>query len=281
MPVAPLPDVTLDTMFHGRLSCRQHRRGYRFSIDSLLAARFCRPAHGDHVLDLGAGCGIIGLILAHLRPDLLITSLELQGSLARLARGNISDNGFAERMRLIEADLKHIDQVLPRASCDLVVSNPPYRRLGSARLDASNPERAHARHELSSALHDVIDAAAWAVRDRGAVVLVLPAGRTAEACALLRQTRLEPKRLRPVSSCPADKSARLILIEAVKDGGAGLELLPALHIFNSPGGGYTPEMQAWYQDETAHDETQPADDEQGSDIQARPMEDDGDAGLRS
>jgi len=249
-PPSP-PAVTRDALFHGRLTCRQHRRGYRFSVDSLLAARFCRPADNDHVLDLGAGCGVIGLILAHLWPNIRVTSMELQDSLARLVRDNIRDNGFDERMQLIKADLKEIGQTLPHASCDLVVSNPPYRPLGSARLDNGNPERARARHELDAALNEVIAAAAYAVRERGMVVLVLPAGRTAEACTLLRQFRLEPKRLRPVYSYPADSRARLILIEAVKGGGAGLDLLPPLCIFTEAGGDYSPEMERWYRDETA------------------------------
>jgi len=259
-----LPDeqreVTRDSMFHGRLVCRQHRRGYRFSLDSLLAARFCRPAPAAHVLDLGAGCGIIGLILAHLWPHLRLTAVEMQPALAGLARDNARDNGFLRRMRIIEGDLRRIDRLLPPGGCDLVVSNPPYRPLGAARLDERNVERARARHELDAALVDVIHAAAWAVRPRGAVVLVLPAGRAAEACTLLGEERLEAKRLRPVFSDPVAPRAQLVLLEAVKGGGPGLELLPPLYVHAGPDKVYSPEMARWYQAGPLEPDTVPRDD---------------------
>jgi hypothetical protein len=62
-------DLTDDTLFAGRLLCRQHRDGYRFSVDAVLAAHFAGPKSGQRVLDLGGGCGVIGLILVHRLPE--------------------------------------------------------------------------------------------------------------------------------------------------------------------------------------------------------------------
>jgi tRNA1(Val) A37 N6-methylase TrmN6 len=62
--------------------------------------------------------------------------------------------------------------------------------------------------------------------------------------SLLRQRGLEPKRLRsvhPFQNTPAS----LVLIEALKTKGVGLEILPPL-IVHEKGGGYTEEMQDIY-----------------------------------
>ena len=57
-------DETLDELFRGRLKILQKRDGYRFSMDSVILARFARARSGDRVIDLGTGCGVISLIMA-------------------------------------------------------------------------------------------------------------------------------------------------------------------------------------------------------------------------
>ena len=55
--------VTQDSLFNGRLTCMQHRAGYRFSVDSVILAHFITPEPKDTILDLGAGSGILSLIM--------------------------------------------------------------------------------------------------------------------------------------------------------------------------------------------------------------------------
>ncbi|HSH13650.1 MAG TPA: hypothetical protein VLA15_07870, partial [Desulfurivibrionaceae bacterium] len=62
-------ELTNDTLFAGRLNCRQHRGGYRFSVDAVLLAHFFAPRSDESLIDLGCGCGIIPLILAYRWPN--------------------------------------------------------------------------------------------------------------------------------------------------------------------------------------------------------------------
>lgn len=222
--------LTDDTLFNGRVICRQHRNGYRFSVDAGLLAHFCRPAAQAKVLDLGCGCGVIGLILCHRFPELHLAGLELQPALAELARSNVQANHLQERFTVQEGDLRKIREFVQPESFDLVVSNPPYHRPGSGRISQAD-ERALARHELCASPDLVLAAAAFAVRNRGAVCCIYPAERLATVLAAMLRRRLVPKRLQPVCSYPEDDRARLVLIEAVKNGGEGLLFLPPLHIF--------------------------------------------------
>ena len=239
------PAVTDDTLFNGRLICRQHRDGYRFSLDAVLLAHFCRPASGDRVLDLGTGCGVIGLILSYRHPDIQITGLELQSALAALARSNVRANTLHDRFTVEQGDLRKIREHLRAESFELVLSNPPYHKAGSGRLSGTD-ERALARHELTADPESVIAAAAFAVKNRGTVVCIYPAERLAAVTATMMKKRLVPKRIQPVYSYPEDDRARLVMIEAMKNGGEGVRLLPPLYIYQYPDGPYSAEVAAMY-----------------------------------
>ena len=79
--------MTRDSLFDGALVCCQHRAGYRFSLDAVLAAQFARPGSKARVLDLGCGSGVIGLIVCYRWQHRLarVCGLEIQPQLAALA----------------------------------------------------------------------------------------------------------------------------------------------------------------------------------------------------
>ena len=243
-----IADLTDDTLFSGALICRQHRDGYRFSVDAVLAAHFAVPKPGQRVLDLGCGCGVIGLILAHRQPQIAVSSLEMQADLAALAEENGNINGFGDRFQVIRGDVRTIVRLLAPESFDLVICNPPYRKKDSGRINQGD-QAALARHELSGEIVDFVHAAAFAVKNRGKVVFVYPARRSNTLLAALHEQRLTPKRLQPVYSYPGAESASLVLVEAVKNGGEQVEILAPFYIYERRNGSYSPAMLALYQEE--------------------------------
>ncbi|MDH5298606.1 MAG: methyltransferase, partial [Desulfobulbaceae bacterium] len=226
------------------LKCRQHRHGYRFSIDAVLLAHFIAPGNNGILLDLGAGCGIVSLLLAYRWPQLAVTALELQPRLAALCRHNAAVNGFAERIAAVEGDFRRMGDFFRAGSFSWVVANPPYRPSNHGRLSGGE-EQAVARHELSGGLDELVKAIAFALKTRGRAALVYPAARSAILLAALKAARLEPKRLQVVYSYPGS-AGRLMLVEAVKGGGEGMSILPPFYIYDSPGGQYAPEMARCY-----------------------------------
>jgi tRNA1(Val) A37 N6-methylase TrmN6 len=239
-----VPILSHDTLFEGTLFCSQSLGGYRFSIDAVLLAHFVTPRLHDQVLDLGAGCGVISLILAHRHPSIVLTCLEIQESLSALLASNISRNGLADRMRLLTGDLRCVQEWLAVGSFDLVVCNPPYYRIGSGQQNP-NHEQAVARHELKACLSDVIRAAAFALRTKGRLVMIYPAARGVDLFVALRQHQLEPKRLQVVYSYPGADGG-LFLIEAMKGGGEELTVLPPLYVYDRVGGDYSQAVAAFY-----------------------------------
>ena len=228
--------------------------GYRFSIDPVLLAHFIRPGKEERVLDLGAGCGVLGLILLYRGMDRIssLTALELQPGLVQLARDNVRLNQFQEQMAVVEGDLRDIRKYFEPESFATVVCNPPFYPAGSGRPSRSK-ESEIARHQVACTLSEILGAAAMAVKNRGKVYLVYPAESLGSLLALLSQHSLTAKRMQLVYSYPdSAMDARLVLIEAVKNGGEGMKVLPPLYIYEQKDGAYSEAVQRFYDANDSH-----------------------------
>ena len=118
---------TRDTILDGRITLIQPRHGYRFSVEAILLGRFARASTRERVLELGAGCGVVSIMMAALYRPREVVAIEIQPPLAAMIARNAAINGI-ESVNAVCADLrqKKIAGVEP-ASFDLVVANPPYR----------------------------------------------------------------------------------------------------------------------------------------------------------
>ncbi len=235
-----MASFSTDTFFNGKIKVVQNQAGYRFSIDAVLLAYQAAPRSGDKIVDLGAGCGIISLIIAFRRPDVRIYAVELQPQLAELAAANVNQNRLADRIDVLCADMKLLNRKMTAGPPDLIVCNPPYRRPGSGRLNPDS-QRAIARHEIKANLGDVLQTARRMLRTAGRLVTIYPAERTTDILSQMRKERIEPKLIRMVHSSP-DAEARLILVEGVKEGRPGLKVSSALTIYDQKGD-YTAEVK--------------------------------------
>lgn len=243
-----LPACSADTLFNGALICHQPLQGYRFSVDALLLAHYSTPQRDARVLDLGCGCGVVALILAYRHPHCRVCALEYQGELAALARANVIANGLQDRVQVLEADLRCLRGLIEPESFELVLANPPYYSRGRGRI-SRNSQEALARHDLAATLADFVDAAAFAVKNRGRATFIFPAQAQAQVQRQLLEKRLVPKRLQLVYSHPTAPGATLLLVETVKNGGEGCRVLPPFYLYARRGGVYSPALRALYQEE--------------------------------
>jgi tRNA1Val (adenine37-N6)-methyltransferase len=237
----PMIDETVDTLFQGKLSVIQRTSGYRFSIDALLLAHFVAPRKSDRVIDLGAGSGVIALMLAALHPAIEVLGVELQAGMAARARRSAELNGLTDRVKILDGDVRAIDGAFSPAEFDVVLANPPYRAAASGRMNP-DAEKRLARHEIEASLSDFVRAADYLLGHSGKIAVVYPATRLVDLLVTLREHRLEPKRLRLVHSF-AGGDASLALVEGSKEGRSEVKILPPLTIYTEKRE-YTPEVSA-------------------------------------
>lgn len=233
---------TLDDLRLGGLRIIQLKDGYRFSLDPVLLCAFARCQVGETVCDLGCGAGVIPLILARTTAARRIIGVEIQAGMVERARRSVLLNDMQGRIEVLQLDLRAAREVLPPASCQAVLSNPPYRRPQSGRL-APGEERGRARHELHGGLEDFLSSAAYLLGTGGRFYLVHLAERLTDVLAGMRRAGLEPKRLRCVHSRNGE-SARLVLVEGRRGGAPGMTLEAPLIIYE--GDEYSAEVLAMY-----------------------------------
>ncbi|PID39991.1 MAG: SAM-dependent methyltransferase [Proteobacteria bacterium] len=234
-------DHTCDYFLGGGIVLHQPRSGYRFSIDAVILAHLAKPAAGNRILDLGTGCGVIPVMVAYRHPGLQICGVEIQAPLAELARRNVSNNKMADHIDIVHKDMRQLTLHDIGGPVDLVVTNPPYRKLGSGRLN-SQSQQAVARHELAVDLEGVLTTAGRMLNPSGRMVIIYPSVRSVDLLVAMRSVRLEPKILTMIHS-DRSTSARLVVVEGAKGGGPGLMVAPPLYLYREDGN-YTNAVEA-------------------------------------
>jgi tRNA1Val (adenine37-N6)-methyltransferase len=235
-------EVTLDSIRD--IKIYQSKTGYRFSVDSLLLSDFINLKAVRNIADLGSGSGVVGILIAKKYPKAKVDLFELQTGLVDLSEKNICINNLKDRMQALQCDIRTLPALYPGLSeYELAVSNPPFRKPKSGRLNIEE-ERAIARHELRLSLSELIAAAYSLLKATGRFCIIYHPCRLSELIETLKKKNLEPKRLRFVHSTRLSE-AKMVLVEAVKGGRTGLKVEKPLFLYNEDGS-YIEEMPEIY-----------------------------------
>lgn len=239
-------DTTRDKICRGLLTLTQPRKGYRFNIDAILLARFAAERrHGhppSHVVDLGAGCGIVGLLAGKIWTDTRVHLVEIQSELSQLCRENAEQNWLADRATVHQGDLRawiktasqHIamqDQVT-----SIALSNPPFFPAGQGQR-SPNLQIATARHELNGSLHEWID---QLTQHSGIpeFYVILPADRfetlSSQLCTV-SATISSYRHVHPFAEAPANRVLLQISLASSHTRAAQSIALAPLIMFDAPG----------------------------------------------
>lgn len=207
--------------FFGDKKIIQNVNLYRFTSDSILLSRFARAKYGDNVADFCSGSGVVGFHFLCLNPQIRsLTLFEMQESLAGMSRRTAELNGFGCTVELMRI------QDIPREYDDkfsLILCNPPYEKAG---FENEVYERAVCRKEITLTLGEIIETAYRKLKFGGRLCLLNRADRSAELLYKLKARGLEPKRIQFVAGAEGAKPY-IILVEAVKGGKEGVEVLPS------------------------------------------------------
>ncbi len=206
---------------------------HTFGTDAVLLADFASPNKNDIVCDMGTGCGIIPMLLCRNGKGKHISAIEIQsnGYLQALESVRLSD--AQEKVDIINGDIKKIKEYLPHGSFNVVIMNPPYKAYNGG-IESKTESARIARHETACTIDDVTAAAAHLLNFGGRLCLCNRPERLSDTIVSMRNTGIEPKRLRFVSK-KADAAPWLFMIEGKKGAKPFMKVEPVLALYNNNG----------------------------------------------
>lgn len=223
-------DERLDYLLAEDMKIIQSPSVFNFSLDAVLLADFVwLPIQRGNILDLCTGNAVIPLLMSR-RTKGKITGVEIQERIYNMGVRSVNYNQLESRIHLIHGDLKDMPKELGYHKYDVVTCNPPYFQTPKPSEQNLNEHLAIARHEILCTLEDVVRVSSQLVKQGGKVAFVHRPGRLLDIVTLMRQYKIEPKRIQFVYP-KQGKEANTLLIEGIKDGNPDLKILPPLIVY--------------------------------------------------
>jgi tRNA1Val (adenine37-N6)-methyltransferase len=187
-----------------QFTVRQDKTAMKVGIDSVLLGAWTEVSGEEkNVLDIGAGAGLLALMMAQKIPGAKITACEIDETACEQASENISSSEWSERITVVNADIRTFTQNLK--GFDLIICNPPYFEKS---LKSQDSKRNVARHNDSLSFSDLIDCVHRLLRDDGRFALIVPGDKAGIIIDLAAGKKLFPVRqlnVKPTENKPVNR----------------------------------------------------------------------------
>ena len=138
----------------------------------------------ENVLDIGAGTGLLSLMVVQKNPEIKIDAIEIDKDAAEQAQVNVGSSPWKEQINILQADVKGFSF---EKEFDLIISNPPFyeKEIRSA-TDSKNI----AHHSENLTLKELLAVIKDNLGKTGSFFLLLPYKRNEEIKKLLKDHEL-------------------------------------------------------------------------------------------
>ena len=233
----------IDELHRNNYVIIQNKDKFCFGIDAVLLSSFANAKKGDKVFDIGTGTGIIPILMSAKTNATDFSAIDIQEESVDMARRSVLLNNLQNKITVEHLDVKNIFSKFEKNTFDVVTSNPPYITGGSGILNDFS-SKAIARHEILCNLDDILKGASGLLKPKGKFYMIHRPNRLADIMEGLRKYSLEPKVIRFIQPYK-DKEPNMVLIEAVKNAGILLKVMPTLVIYDE-NKNYTKELYDIY-----------------------------------
>ncbi|GAA7200120.1 tRNA1(Val) (adenine(37)-N6)-methyltransferase [Helicobacter pylori] len=202
----------------------QPLNAYSYNSDSLFLYDFSRPfiKNSGAILDIGSGCGVLGLLCARDNPLASVHLVEKDSKMAFCSQKNALKFPNAQ---VFESDFLDFN---PPILYDAIVCNPPFYALGSIKSKI----KGHARHQSELDFASLVVKVKKCLKPKGYFIFCYEALSLCLVIESLKSVKLTLETLRFVQSFK-DKNAHLMLGLARNNSKSALKVLPPLITHNS------------------------------------------------
>lgn len=217
--------------------------GYGFTSDSVLLANFIKTKKKDTCVEIGAGSGIISILVNYKEKPKKIFAFELQGKVASLAQRNVELNNMQQDIKIICDRIQNHANYMQNGMVDVVFSNPPYFKFDE-NVKGDIEEKNLSRFDKELPLADFFKCAGDILKFGGKLFFVHSSQRLSECFNCMKQNNLSPKRMYFVHP-NEQKDSTVFLCECIKGGKDGLVIMSPLFT-NNLDGDYIQTIQKLY-----------------------------------
>jgi len=137
------------------------------------------------ILDIGAGTGILSLMVAQKNPQAEIIGIELDPLAAKQCDENFQSSPWNNRLRTIQTRFQDFSSNNPPCF-DILLSNPPFYE---NQLKGKNPERLMAHHSTELNFQELIQGAKILLKPKGNFCLLIPDYRKEEILEMAKKNQ--------------------------------------------------------------------------------------------
>lgn len=207
-----------------QLELYQLKNGYRYNSDTLFLYDFisANKLRGD-ILDVGCGCGILGLLVAR-DNEIKLTGIDIDPLNVQISQHNASVNGITAEF--ITGDFSEFKSDI---KFDFIISNPPFYHTNVTK--SQNKHIANSRYSDFLSLEEFLASCNRNIKPKGVLYFCYDAKQIGDIIPLLSKFKLNLTKLKFIYS-KDNQNAKLVLIEAKKSSKSLCEILPPLIVFD-------------------------------------------------
>lgn len=219
----------LNDLYDYPMKIYQYDTGFKFSLDSILLAELVQFHKKDKfLLDFCTGNAVVPLIISA-KSDISMVGIEIQKEIYDLAIDSIALNKKEQQISLINDSILNLNNYFPGNNFDIITCNPPYFRYHNDNFLNNEKIKQIARHEVTIHLEEIIQSAAYYLKDKGNFYLVHIPERLQEIIYFMEKYKLRIKDLYFVY--PKKKGdSFLILIRSKKNANIGMKVHSAIYL---------------------------------------------------
>ncbi|WP_297440148.1 methyltransferase [Sulfurimonas sp.] len=185
----------------------QPESGYCYNSDSIFLYNFINSFHPKgKVLDVGAGCGVVGLLVARDNAKVELEAVEKQAAFRHYARTNAAVNKIAYTLH--EGDFLELES---ETKYDYIISNPPFYPAGVQKSE--NEMLFYARYNVNLPLADFFKKVSQLLKPKSHFIFCYDPTAFGEICSELNKVKMKIVDVQFVHP-KSDRAASLVMVHA-------------------------------------------------------------------
>lgn len=192
-----------------QFSIEQDRCAMKVGTDGVLLGAWCPVDNNPKtVLDIGAGTGLVALMLAQRSSADQIDAVEIDEEAYEQCVDNFENSPWNDRLFCFHAGLDEFLEEMEDEAYDLIVSNPPFY---TEDYQSNDEQRDLARFENALPFEELVESAANLLSEFGVFALVISFKEEKKIIALAKEFQLYPFKITRVKGTPTSEIKRSLL----------------------------------------------------------------------